>query len=455
MNIIQQNTENITLNLKKVVEEIKSKLSEAKIKELSKQAEFIKRERKMSAIGFVELCLFLEDNICIKTLTDLCTKLFKEGINISEEGLNKRFNNNAVLFLKSLFLELLNKKTKEDKELILLTKSFKRIRILDSTSFQLPESFSKIYKGSGGSASKAGIKFQLEYDLLSGNIINLETLSNIETDAKYSKVVNPQIKDGDLVLRDLGYFSIDNLKEIEEKKGKYICKYKINTNVWIKKENEFKLLNLCKVVENMPYGTSKELEVFLSNKRLKTRLIICKLPQEKAQLKVMNKQKELKKKGRQLTKKSRILLTANIMITNLSKEEFSIEVIYKLYSLRWQVEIYFKVWKSIFKISEVRKVKIERFKCCFYAKLIEITVSSKLVFKFRNIAFKEKEIEISEYKAFKIIKEYRNEILACILNEDNNFYKLITNIFNFMLKRAKKTKKKYKLTCIEIIGLVA
>lgn len=455
MNIIQQIEENISNNLRETVEKIKDRLSETKIKELSKQAEFIKRERKMTSIGFLKLCLFLEDNLCINTLTDLCTKLFKAGIDISEEGLNKRFNSKAVLFLKSIFVELLKEKIKKDEKLSLATKCFERIRILDSTSFQLPESFSELYKGSGGSATKAGIKFQLEYDLLSGNIMNLEASSIIDTDAKYSKVANSEIKKGDLILRDLGYFSIDSLKEIDEKNGKYISKHKSNTNVWIKKDDKFELLNLCKLVKNMPYGTTKELEVFLSNKKLKTRLIICKLPKEKAQLKVMKQKKILKKKGRQLTKKSKVLLTANIMVTNLNREEFSTELVYKLYSLRWQVEIYFKIWKSIFKISKVRKVKIERFQCCFYAKLIEITIFSKLVFQFRNIAFKEKQIEISEYKSFKIVKEYHDQILNCILDKQEKFYELVAEIFNFTLKRAKKTQHKDRVSCIGIIGLVA
>lgn len=39
--------------------------------------------------------------------------------------------------------------------------TFKRIRILDATVFQLPDSFATDYQGSGGSSNTAGVKIQL------------------------------------------------------------------------------------------------------------------------------------------------------------------------------------------------------------------------------------------------------------------------------------------------------
>ena len=39
--------------------------------------------------------------------------------------------------------------------------TFKRIRILDATVFQLPDSFATDYQGSGGNSNTAGVKIQL------------------------------------------------------------------------------------------------------------------------------------------------------------------------------------------------------------------------------------------------------------------------------------------------------
>ena len=60
----------------------------------------------------------------------------------------------------------------------------------------------------------------------------------------------------------------------------------------------------------------------------------------------------------------------NAYITNVSNDIITMNEVHELYSLRWQIEIIFKVWKSIFKINQVKKVKLERFMCFLYGRLI-------------------------------------------------------------------------------------
>jgi hypothetical protein len=62
---------------------------------------------------------------------------------------------------------------------------FERVVIDDSTVFQLPEEYSGTYRGSGGGASKAGIKNQYCYDLLSQEIIDITVQEGTVPDCKY------------------------------------------------------------------------------------------------------------------------------------------------------------------------------------------------------------------------------------------------------------------------------
>ena len=50
---------------------------------------------------------------------------------------------------------------------------FRRIRILDATTFQISDQLAAVYPGSGGSGKASGVKIQLEYDLLSGQFYML------------------------------------------------------------------------------------------------------------------------------------------------------------------------------------------------------------------------------------------------------------------------------------------
>ncbi len=79
-------------------------------------------------------------------------------------------------FLQQILAKLLNQKLFSPRLFSSsYNSSFKRIRILDSTAFQLPDPFSFVYPGAGGCSHTAGVKIQLEYDLLSGQFLHIHT----------------------------------------------------------------------------------------------------------------------------------------------------------------------------------------------------------------------------------------------------------------------------------------
>ncbi|EJQ03107.1 hypothetical protein IE3_05478 [Bacillus cereus BAG3X2-1] len=112
----------------------------------------------------------MSQNIAATSLTQLssCLEASTEVL-ISPEGLNQQFNQAAVQFLQHLLTKLLNRKLTSPMPISSpYTFVFKRIRILDSTVFQLPDPFSFVYSGAAGCSHTAGVKIQLEYGLLSG-----------------------------------------------------------------------------------------------------------------------------------------------------------------------------------------------------------------------------------------------------------------------------------------------
>lgn len=132
-------------------------------------------------------------------------------VKLTTEGLNQRFNQKAVEFIKLGFQALwINQLSGVSP--IIENRLFTRIRVLNSSSFDLPSIYSD-YKGPNGS----GAKIQLEYEIYQGNFLNFEVQNGKESDCRYPKDIQDDIQIGDLCLRDLGYFSVENLLDMEGK----------------------------------------------------------------------------------------------------------------------------------------------------------------------------------------------------------------------------------------------
>ena len=163
----------VSNGLQQFAQEIQSALSPNVLRDLARDVGFVQRTSKYQAKDLVALCVWVSQNVAMTSLTQLssCLEASTEVL-ISPEGLNQRFNKAAVQFLQHLLAELLNQKLTSSMPISYpYTSVFKRIRILDSTAFQLPDTFSSIYPGAGGCSHTAGVKIQLEYDLLSGQFL--------------------------------------------------------------------------------------------------------------------------------------------------------------------------------------------------------------------------------------------------------------------------------------------
>lgn len=68
------------------------------------------------------------------------------GVQISKQGLDKRFNEKTVEFIKKLIENILNQRFSD--EMLKEVKYCKAIKIKDSTCFQLPEQLKETYPGS-------------------------------------------------------------------------------------------------------------------------------------------------------------------------------------------------------------------------------------------------------------------------------------------------------------------
>ena len=383
-------------------------------------------------------------------MTELYLELQKNTtIEISKQGLDARYNEASNKFLRKILEQVLLTRLDMELELDLGVLSvFQGIYLRDSTSSQLPACFSELFKGARGKSSKSGIKIEFAYDV-KGDRMNLEFRNAASNDSSSKDM---EIEAGSLYLQDLGYYNLSRFSNINEKGAYFINRYKYPTNLYKEKgdskaqKRQDKKLEIKELLKEIEINEIRSKYLFLGMyERVPVRLIIQKVPPKVAEQRKRRLREENQRKGQTLSKERLQLCEYTLFITNIPLEMLEDKQIIQTYTIRWQIEILFKGWKSVMKFGIIHPMKPQRFLSMLYGYLIWIILMTKITGWFRNITWNTYKIQVSELKLFKLMRIYQNQFIQTIgCNNKNDLEKLISKIFKATLLFAEKEQKKNK-----------
>jgi hypothetical protein len=355
---------------------------------------------------FFDLLMYDVSSGIAKSLNQLAIEAMSEhDIDVSKQGIDKKFNDNTLSFLKLLIAKQLTVELDQQIEAGWLS-PFNRVTIKDGTRFELPEDYKDYLPGSGGSASKAGACLQFEFDLKSGHVIDLSLTPANRPDVRDAVEVLDTVESNDLVIRDLGYYAFSSFSNISSKGAFFISRLGSKTNVYeMKKDNlnklDFKALyyemkrhKLSRVYKDVFIGTEAKIPV---------RLAIELMPDAVYERRMRKICKIHKKKGYQTSEEYKFMSRFNLFITNVPKETLPDEVVSTLYRMRWQIELIFKIWKSVIGIHHTRKMKYKRWLCLLHFKLLLMIINWNIIMAHRNHLYRRKGKLLSLNKCFKTL----------------------------------------------------
>ncbi len=400
---------------------LEKNFSDEMINDLARKTGFVKRARKLPASSFVNTLMFSFCNQASTSLPDIAADLNQQfSIDISKEGLHKKFSREGVVFLKELVKFQLSQQFSLQTGTE-LKNHFASVTIKDSSKFSLPGIYNKDYPGFGNFSKTNGLmNLQYEYDLISGNWIALELTTVNKNDQQDSKQTTDSITKGGLYIRDLGYVTPTYLKAVIQKEAYFLNRMPPQTNIYTLEKEPMDWRSIARKF-NKTGANALDMDVLIYQRELlECRLVIESVTDIEYRKRLKQAELSAKKHGVGLSKEHKLRCRYNTFITNVDRAILPVETIRKTYYLRWQIELVFKTWKSVFEINKVKKVKTERMECQLLARLLWVLLNWRLYQSCnRHVQKQTPEKGVSLLKFFKRCISFSTSLRLVLLNRIN------------------------------------
>ena len=287
------------------------------------------------------------------------------GCRYSKQALHQRLSGTLEHFLSAVALALFGQMSAP-----LRTQGcfapFGRVLLHDSTVQSLPSRLAAFFPGSASQKCKNGaaLKIQWVCDLLSGSRVQMSWSGFRRNDQAAADILGV-VRPGDLILRDLGFFSLPVLLPLQQRGAFFLSRFR--HGVVVRDPKTKKEIDLLKRLRQTGRFDGW---VLLGEPQYLLRLVALPVPQE-----VADRRRALAKNNRDQRKvpspQRLALMNWSLFVTNVSAELWAAPLLAKIYRLRWRIEMIFKSWKSHLRLRELN---------CRSADLVRLSVLLKLLY---------------------------------------------------------------------------
>ena len=413
-----------------VMMKVNAVFDQKNLEALARETGFLKRKRKIDPKEFLEKIIFLRLESPNSTLGDLVLEFFKSDTRISKQGLHKKFAQSAVDFFHSVLDKLLQHAFSEQQIYLGALPFVKNVQVIDSSEIRLNKALKDIFPQVRNQG--AAVKLQALMNVVNNQILSLDVRPSNEPDQGYKEYL-AYVEEGDLLIGDLGYFSIDSFSEIQRKEGYFLSRYFKRTNVYNLMTGEE--IDLRKELSQAQEDRI-ELDIGLSESKFRCRLVAILLTDEAYEKRLKNLKEKQRKDPRSKTKKDDILNRWTIFVTNLPST-VEANILLQVYAIRWQIELLFKMMKTFLNLRKIDSGNQHRVSISLYVSLITMTLLSYIA---STIVDK----EISLYKASKVFIKHIREFFSFINSKICAVTWIKARLSRFALKESRKKRPSTK-----------
>jgi hypothetical protein len=350
-------------------------LTQEVITRLSIQNGFQQRQGgKIEAAVFLSVLLSESVNDTV-SYNDLASKMeTNTGISVSKQAIGKKISDSCVDFMQAILAcAMSTKMTGFTNSIPHSCSRYKRILIQDSTVVRLPARLFDPYSGAANAHTRVcNARIQVVYDLLAGEFLSFSIDPYSKNDLKAAPEL--ELRKDDLVLRDRGYLTYDEMQRHLDEESDCIYRHK-SQSTYLNPQTG-KPIDLLKLLKRKG---CIDMEVWLNNEsRTPVRLVAVPVEEKIAN----ERRRKLKKesKGKNPSHDLLCLMSWTIFITTIPREKASFQMLLLMYGLRWRIESIFKAWKSHLSFARIHNVSPRQLQILLMARLTTIVIINRFIY---------------------------------------------------------------------------
>lgn len=396
-----------------IIHKFKGLLGEDVANRLASESGLVKRTGKLIPCAFLIVMVVEMSLIGTHSQSMMCVLLQQYGCALmTPQALSQRLGDiSTVKFLKSAYFQVIKDRLSRINFQVQsqgILGRFQNTYLEDSTSCQLNQKASGEFKGSGGGGSTAGYKIHTIWDVSKNCVKDFHVTPSSVSDQSQAFNIIDHLEPEDLVLRDLGYFSIPCFRQVADALAYFLSRLRSAVKVYTL---EGVLIDdLGRYVEERLAGrVVMELEVLIGMKeQFPVRLIVGRVSQGVYDQRVRNLRRKYRGNGKTPSKSLLNFNKFTWFVTNIPKELLSDEEAFTLYKLRWEIELVFKCFKSNFNVDIIKGSSKNRIQCFILAKLLAILTTS-VFFAYVSqhaITLYQRELSFTKFTQWILIQKY-------------------------------------------------
>lgn len=332
----------------------------------------VRRPRAFTGASLVQTLVFGCLGTPQPSLTALAQTAAALGVPVTPQALDQRFTPHAAACLKQVLAAAVDTLVAADPVAVPVLRRFNGVYVLDCSTIALPAALATDWPGCGNGAepTAAALKLGVGLELTTGALTG-PGLETGRTHDRATAVAGAPLPEDALRLTDLGFWSLDQLRDLGAAGGFWRSRLQAQTAVCDAAGQRWEVGALLAA-----QGTDDvTLDVTLGVRhRLPARLLARRVPTAVADERRRRLRAEAKRRGQRLSRARLALADWALFVTNVPAARLSLEEALVLARARWQIELLFKLWKSGGHLDESRSAQPQRVLCEVYAALIALVI---------------------------------------------------------------------------------